>query len=112
MHWRKVIGLVLLGAAMGSAATATPRAALADAVERQEKTRVRELLATGADINAAQVDGTTALHWAAYNEDAETAAMLVRAGANVNAMNRYGVPPLAEACTNGNAAMVKLLLQA
>ena len=66
----------------------------------------------GVDVNAAQIDGTTALHWAAHYDDAETAALLVKAGANVNAANRYGVPPLALACTNGNAAVVRLLLEA
>ena len=66
----------------------------------------------GVDVNAAQVDGTTALHWAAYHDDAETAALLVRAGANVNAVNRYGVPPLSLACSNGSGGVVKLLLDA
>jgi ankyrin repeat protein len=88
------------------------RAVLADAAEQRDTAGLRRLLATGEDVNAAQVDGTTALHWAAYHDDAETAALLERAGANVNAVNRYGVPPLAQACTNGNAAMVNLLLQA
>ncbi|MBI3471384.1 MAG: ankyrin repeat domain-containing protein, partial [Candidatus Solibacter usitatus] len=59
-----------------------------------------------------QADGTTALHWAAHQEDLETAELLVRAGANVKAANRYGVTPLSLACTNGNGAMVDLLLKA
>src|SRR5437764_5402560 len=112
MHWRKISGLVLLGAGLAAPAVAATRAVLADAAEQRDKTGIRTLLGTGADVNAAQIDGTTALHWAAYHDDAETVALLVRAGANVNAVNRYGVPPLALACTNGNAAIVKLLLQA
>jgi ankyrin repeat protein len=54
----------------------------------------------------------TALHWATYQDEAETAQLLVRAGANVKAANRYGVTPLSLACTNGNGAMVELLLKA
>jgi hypothetical protein len=74
--------------------------------------RPRASAPTSVDVNAAQVDGTTALHWAAYNDDAETVALLLRAKANVNVVNRYAVPPLALACTNGNAATAKLLLEA
>ena len=84
---------------------------LADAVERRDAASVRRLL-SGGGVNATQVDGTTALHWASYHDDLETAALLVKAGANVNASNRYGMSPLAQACINGSAAMVKLLLQA
>lgn len=112
MHWRKKTGLALLVFAVAGAALAAERATLADAAERREPTMVRTLLKGGADVNATQVDGTTALHWAAYHDDAETAAVLVKAGANVNAANRYGVPPLALACTNGNAEVVRLLLEA
>jgi uncharacterized protein len=112
MLWRKVSGIVLLGVGLAASAVAASRSVLADAAEQRDNTSVRKLLETGADINAAQVDGTTALHWAAYYDDAETVALLVRAGANVNAVNRYGVPPLAQACTNGNVAIVKVLLQA
>ena len=120
MHCRRLTGLVLLvlgltGAAMAAdraGAAAAPAPTLADATEHRDKARVRSLLAAGVDVNATQVDGTTALHWAAYNDDAETAALLVRAGANVNALNRYGVPPLSLACTNGSAGVVKLLLTA
>jgi ankyrin repeat protein len=109
MHWQKIGGLVLLGLALAASAVA---ASLADAAEQRDKATVRTLLQTGVDVNAAQVDGTTALHWAAYHDDTEMAALLARAGADVNAVNRYGVPPLAQACANGNAAIVKLLLEA
>src|SRR3979490_30040 len=116
MHWRKISGLMfLLGLGiivMCGPAVAAERAALADAAEQRDKAGVRTLLQTGVDVNAAQVDGTTALHWAAYHDDAETAAWLVRAGAHVNAVNRYGVPPLLVVCSNGSGGVVKLLLAA
>src|SRR6476660_7156824 len=112
MHWQKITGLIIVGLGLAVPAVAAERAALADAAERRDQAGVRALLQTGVDVNAAQVDGTTALHWAAYNDDAETVALLLRAKANVKAVNRYGVPPLALASTNGNAAIVKLLLEA
>jgi ankyrin repeat protein len=112
MHWRKISGLVVLGLSLAAPAVAAQSAALADAAEQRDQTRVRTLLQAGVDVNAPQVDGTTALHWASFNDDVETVALLVRARANVNAVNRYGVPPLAEAATNGNAAIIKLLLDA
>jgi ankyrin repeat protein len=49
---------------------------------------------------------------AVYNDDAKTAAELVRSGADVKAANRYGVTPLSVACETGNPAMVELLLKA
>src|SRR5262245_18292878 len=112
MHWRKVTALIILTFVLAAPAVAAQRAALADVAERGDQAGVRALLQSGADVNAAQVYATTALHWAAYNDDAEIAEMLVRAKANVNALNSYGVPPLASACTNNNAAIVQLLLEA
>ncbi len=112
MHCRRLSGLVILALGIAGLALAAERAALADAAEQRDTARVRALLDARVDVNAAQIDGTTALHWAAYHDDAETAALLVRAGANVNAVNRYGVPPLALACTNGSAGIVTLLLAA
>src|SRR5881296_1498316 len=106
----KALFLLIFGLAATSLAAEKP--SLADAAEHRNRTLLRTLLDSGADVNAAQADGTTALHWAVYNDDAETAALLVKRGANVNAANRYGVPPLSLACTNGNADMVKLLLDA
>jgi ankyrin repeat protein len=97
---------------MASASLAAEKATLADAAEQRNKALIRTLLDSGADVNAAQADGMTALHWAVYNDDADTAALLVRSRANVNAANRYGVSPIFLACTNGNARLVKLLLDA
>jgi ankyrin repeat protein len=111
MRWQKTTLIVVLGLTLVVPTVAAERATLADAAERGDRAAVRSLLQTGADVNAAQVDGMTALHWAVYNDDAETVAVLLRAKANVNAVNRYGVPPLALACMNGSAAIVKLLLQ-
>src|SRR5580765_2091137 len=91
---------------------AAPETRLADAAKTSNKAAIRALIEKHADVNAPQIDGTTALHWAVYQDDVETAALLIRAGANVKAANRYGITPLTLACTNGNAALVKLLLKA
>jgi ankyrin repeat protein len=88
---------------------------LIDAVKAGNDAAVRALLKTpsGArDVNAREVDGTTALHWAARADDAATAKLLLEAGANASAANRYGVTPLALAATNGSAAMIEMLLGA
>jgi len=87
-------------------------ALLADAAEKMDRAKIRTLLRQRVDVNAPQIDGMTALHWATYQDDRETTALLVRAGANVKAANRYGVTPLSLACTNGNSAIVELLLKA
>jgi uncharacterized protein len=64
------------------------------------------------DVNAPEADGTTALHWAARQDDREMAELLIKAGANVKAANRYGVTPLYLACVNGSAPMITRLLDA
>ena len=56
---------------------------------------MRALLKQHADVNAPQIDGMTALHWAAWQDDLETAKVLLKARADVSATNRYGVTPLA-----------------
>ena len=95
-----------------SLAGADSAARLADAAKTKDTAAIHSLLSEHVDVNAPQIDGTTALHWAAYKDDLETANLLVRAGANVKAANRYGVTPLSLACTNGSGAMVELLLKA
>ena len=99
-----------IGLMMGLAASvlAAAQSPLADAAEKSDRATIRTLLKQRADVNTPQADGMTALHWAAYLDDLETAKLLV--AANVNATNRYGVTPLSLACQNGNTPMVKLLL--
>jgi len=85
---------------------------LVDAAKNADRNTLRALLKPGADVNAAQGDGTTALHWASYRDDLESADLLLRGGANVNAANDLGATPLWTACQNGSAAMVRRLLEA
>ena len=102
--------VALVGLApFGAAASEAP---LADAVQQRDRAAIDRLLDPPGDVNAAQVDGMTALHWAAYHDDADLAGRLVDAGADVHASNRYGVTPLPLAAENGNAAMVRRLLDA
>jgi ankyrin repeat protein len=106
-----ICGLVLLLSA-ASVRGAGPDAVLADAAERMDRAAIRALLQQRVDVNTPQIDGMTALHWAAFKDDLQTGELLVRAGANVKASNRYGVTPLSLACVNGNGEMVELLLKA
>jgi ankyrin repeat protein len=85
---------------------------LADAAMNGNKAAVRSLLLKKADVNATQVDGTTALHWAVRADDLETADLLIRAGANASAANREGVMPMQLAAINGSAAMLEKLIKA
>ena len=85
---------------------------VADAAMKGDRAAVRALLAQKADVNAPQVDGATALHWAMYRDDAEMADVLIRAGANVKAANRDGVTPLAMAALYGKPTMILKLLKA
>ena len=58
---------------------------VADAAMHQDAAAVRALLRQGADVNGAQGDGMTALHWAAERGDQELTALLLSAGANPGA---------------------------
>ena len=82
------------------------------AVRGGDSAAVRALLERKADVNAPEVDGTTALHWAVRADDAETVARLIRAGAKANATNRYGVTPLSIAVSIGNPVIVEALVKA
>src|SRR5215472_15428437 len=101
------VALVLVTAA--SAAAADLR--LVEAIKRRDHKAVTSLLAQHADVNAAQPDGATALSWALYLDDQESADLMLAAGANVKTADEYGETPLTLAAANGNAAVVKKLLK-
>ncbi len=101
--------LVLVPAAIAHAA-AEPE--LIAAVRAGDVAGTRTLIAAGADVNAPQGDGATALHWAAHRSDLDAAALLIAAGADVDAANALGATPLWLAATNGNAAIAERLLAA
>jgi uncharacterized protein len=86
--------------------------AVADAVQNRDLATLQALLKQHAAVNAAQPDGTTALHWAAHWNDSEAVGLLLRAGADVKAANRYGATPLSEAAALSNGAVIEQLLKA
>ena len=86
---------------------------VADAAMRGDVAAVQALLADGADVNASQGDGMTALHWAAYNRDASLARILLEAEADVGAGTRIGrYTPLHLAAQVGAGDVVEMLLRA
>ena len=102
-------GLVIAAATAGSASETS----LVDAARQRDAAAVRALLAKGADVNAPDGDGSTALHWAAANGDVALTQALLKAGANVKAVTRIGaITPLFMAARSGNAPVVEALLSA
>lgn len=101
--------IALLSAAALSGAN---RSEVADAAMDEDKAHLRSLLEQKSDVNAPQVDGTTALHWAVEANDLELTELLLRAGARVSAANQAGATPLLLATVNGNAAIVERLIMA
>ena len=85
---------------------------LIDAVKRSDAATVESLLAAGASVGASEGDESTALHWASYTDDLDSAGLLLAAGAAVDAANDLGATPLWTASQNGSAAMVGRLLAA
>ena len=103
-----VVVLLLTGRALAGAAESS----LVDAVKAGDREAIETLLHDRADVNEPEADGTTALHWAVYRDDAVLVDRLIEEGADATAANRYGVQPVALAAVNGNAAILSTLLAA
>ncbi len=107
---RSIIGLMVLMLTVAFAIAGPSD--VADAAAKGDTAAVRTLIQQKANVNAAQPDGATALHWAVYRDNLEIVDMLLRAGANARVTNRNGITPLHMASLYGNAPMVERLLKA
>jgi ankyrin repeat protein len=103
--------LIVATMALLASAAALADSPLADLIEDGRRAAALELIAEGSDVNAAQGDGTTPLHWAAYKLDVELARLLLDRGANADTQNLYGASPLGEAVKSAHVPLTKLLLE-
>ncbi|HMB74377.1 MAG TPA: ankyrin repeat domain-containing protein, partial [Gammaproteobacteria bacterium] len=109
---RRLAGLTTVVLAVTLAVTnfAAAQSDVADAAMQRNASALRSLIREGADVNAAQSDGATALHWAAYHGDADLAELLLEAGADPSTANRNGSTPLWLAANRGDAPTLEALL--
>jgi ankyrin repeat protein len=108
-----LVGVVAAWSSVAAVASRPPASPIADAAMRGDVVTVRTLIARRADVNAAQGDGMTALHWAADHGDSAMAVELLRAKANVTSRTRIGAyTPLHIAARTGSPAVVRALLAA
>ena len=109
-----MIHAILLTVLVGLGTLATgPNEDLLDAARNGDVAAVTAAMEAGADVNAAQGDGMTALHWAAERGHADVARVLLDAGAAVDRGTRIGsYTPLHLASRRGNADMARTLLTA
>ncbi len=112
--WLGVGLLAASGAAVtGMAAPAAhPGASLVEAAQDGHTSLAIALINQGADVNAKQSDGTTALMWAAHQDDRTLIDRLLKARAKVRVVNDYGASALSEAARFGDVAAIKELLKA
>jgi uncharacterized protein len=111
MRTSAMVTAAALALILGYVGSAIAQTQIADAAMRRDNAEVRRLVQSGADVKAAQADGATALHWAAYNGDVSMALLLLEAGADVAAANRNGSTPLWLAASQGDAPMIEALLE-
>jgi len=100
-----LLALVLFAGSLHGANT------LLDAIQQGDQQRLGTLLSRKVNVNLAEPDGMTALHYAVFKDNTEAALMLLKAEADPKVKNAYGITPLWLACQNGNAELVRALLE-
>jgi uncharacterized protein len=105
------IAVLLAGASMLAAADSTTTL-LAAAESGDHAAAMRMVSVKGANVNATDADGSTAIMYASANGDLELVRALIKAGANVKLKNQLGTSAITEAAIIGSAPIVDALLQA
>ena len=114
---RFILAIICAGVAAG-AFSAWPFLAqeqpgkLARLIQDGKRAAAFEAIRAGADVNEAQLDGTRPVHWAVYRVDYDLLAELIAKKAKVDVANEFGYTPLSEAAKQGDARMVKMLMDA
>jgi ankyrin repeat protein len=80
-------------------------------IEQGKHYEALELLARGADPNAADHLGRTALMYSGINGQTDTMEVLIERGARLNAKDQSGVTPLHAAIMFGDPQAVRLLIE-
>jgi len=83
-----------------------------DATSAGHLDRVCELLDAGAEIDALDKHGQTALMNAAHRGDAELVRVLIQRGANLNHTSKYKLTALMLAVIAGHSEVVRMLVAA
>jgi len=90
----------------------TQPGALASLIQRGDRKAALDRIRAGVDVNEAQPDGTTPIHWAVFRVDYELLDALIARKAKADVANEFGVTPLAEAAKVADRRMVRALLDA
>ena len=112
MAIRTGIPAIWMSGLLFAAGPASADDALAQLIRSGDRGAAIAAIRDGAEVNAAQGDGTTPLHWAVYRLDPELVQVLLANGARPDVTNRYGSSPLGEAVKTANVELVAMLLDA
>jgi ankyrin len=108
----RVTRWIIAAASLALSAAAEAEEPILEATRTGDPAAVLAAIAAGADVNAPEPDGTTALHWAVYRHQTDVIDALLAAGADPSARNEYGAAPMGEAAVVGDPAVLEALLEA
>ncbi len=83
---------------------------LQDAISNREIEKIKQQLATGANVNSKAARGWTPLHLAVESDDIEIVELLIANGSNVNAKHNGGGTALHWAARKGHREIAELLI--